>query len=80
MDTEDWRKYGEIQYIRGRLDEMYKIINLISTDMGGARLLDARITKYMDKLKMIDPIAFELYRVEVENIHQKVEKLNKEKL
>ena len=80
MDTEDWRKYGEIQYIRGRLDEMYKIINLLSTDMGGARLLDARITKYMDKLKMIDPIAFELYRVEVENIHQKVEKLNKEKL
>lgn len=80
MNIEDWRKYGEIQYMRGRLDEIYKLVDLIDTDTSGNRLLDARISKYMDKLSAIDPIAFELYRVERENLYQKTIKLNKKKV
>lgn len=80
MNIEDWRKYGEIQYMRGRLDEIYKLVDLIETDTSGNRLLDARISKYMDKLSAIDPIAFELYRVERENLYQKTIKINKKKV
>ena len=47
MKLEDWRKYGEIQYLKGRLDELFKI----------------------NKLSSLDPIAFELYRVERQNVH-----------
>ena len=33
MTDKQWRKFGEIQYLRGRLDEMFKIDNLIDLDI-----------------------------------------------
>jgi len=68
MSTDDWRTYGEIQYIRGRLDELFKIDELIHVDLTSGRIIDARISKYMIKLQKIDPMAYELYRIERENI------------
>ena len=54
MTKEDWRKFGEIQYIRGRLDEMFKIDKMIDMDMHSMRLINARIAKYFDKLEKQD--------------------------
>ena len=51
MNKEDWRKFGEIQYLRGRLDEMFKIDQMVDLDMSGGRKVDARISKYLDKLE-----------------------------
>ena len=68
MKIEDWRTYGEVQYLKGRLDELNKIDNLIHLDMSGMRLVDARISKYLDKLQRVSPLAFELYHIEKENI------------
>ena len=77
MKIEDWRKFGEIQYIRGRLDEMFKLDKMIDTDMTGMRKLDARISKYLDKLESIDPLAFELWRVERENMQHTLNRQSK---
>lgn len=68
MKIEDWRTYGEVQYLKGRLDELNKIDNLIHLDMSNMRLIDARISKYLDKLQRVSPLAFELYHIEKENI------------
>ena len=38
MTQQEWRKFGEIQYIRGRLDEMIKIDNF-------AKFLKYRVNK-----------------------------------
>lgn len=77
MTQEDWRKFGEIQYIRGRLDEMFKIDNFIHLDMSGMRKIDARISKYLSKLESIDSLAYELYYIERENIKHKIRKIEK---
>ena len=77
MTQEDWRKFGEIQYIRGRLDEMIKIDNFVNLDMSGMRKIDARISKYLDKLESIDSLAYELYHIERENIKHKIRKIQK---
>ncbi len=69
MKLEDWRKYGEIQYLKGRLDELFKINDVIDMDLPSSRILDQRIEKYFNKLSALDPIAFELYRVERQNVH-----------
>lgn len=69
MKIEDWRKYGEIQYLKGRLDELFKINEIIDVDLHNGRIMDQRIEKYFNKLSVLDPIAFELYRVERQNIH-----------
>ena len=68
MKIEDWRTYGEVQYLKGRLDELNKIDNLIHLDMHSMRIVDARISKYLDKLQRVSPLAFELYHIEKENI------------
>lgn len=77
MTTDDWRTYGEIQYIRGRLDELFKVTNLVNLDMHGIRFIDARISKYMIKLKKVDPMAYELYRIEKENIERSIMRAKK---
>ena len=69
MKLEDWRKYGEIQYLKGRLDELFKINAVVDMDLTSGRILDQRIEKYFNKLSTLDPIAFELYRVERQNVH-----------
>ena len=78
MKIEDWRKFGEIQYIRGRLDEMFKIDQMIYTDMTSDRIIDARISKYLDKLERLDPMAFELYHIERENIRHTIKRKSNE--
>ena len=72
MTIDDWRKFSELQYIRGRLDEQYKLLNLVDLDMHDSRMLDARISKYLIKMKKIDPMAYELYHIETENISRTV--------
>jgi len=63
MTFEEISKLMEIQYLKGRLDELYKgyVPHNSSTNN---RIVDFRISKYEDKLKNIDEIAFHLYQVE----------------
>lgn len=67
MNYSDITKLMEIQYLKGRLDELYKgyVPNHTSTDN---RIVDSRISKYENKLKSLDEIAFYLYQVEKENV------------
>lgn len=67
MDYKSIHKLMEIQYLKGRLDELYKgyVPHHTSTDN---RIVDSRISKYEDKLKEIDEIAFYLYQVERTNV------------
>ena len=68
MSRDDWRKFAELQYLRGRLDEQYKLLGSLNFDLHSGRVLDARITKYLTKLRHLDPMAYELYRLERDNI------------
>jgi ribosomal protein L20 len=38
------------------------------------RVIDARISKYLDKLKSVDGMAYQLYHVEKENIKQSIQR------
>ena len=60
MDYNELHKLMEIQYLTGRLDELYKgyVPNYTSTSQ---RIVDTRISKYENKLINLDPIAFHLY-------------------
>lgn len=66
MDYRHIMKFGEIQYLRGRLDELYKgyVPNYNETNN---RVVDSRISKYEDKLKNLDVISYYLYQVEKGN-------------
>lgn len=76
MKVDDWRIYGEVQYLKGRLDELNKLAPLIYMDMPATRLVDARISKYLDKLQAVSPLAFELYHIEKENIKHTLQREN----
>lgn len=77
MSHKEWRKFSELQYIRGRLDEQYKLLNLVDLDLHDSRMLDARISKYLSKMRKVDPMAYELYRIEKENISRTVRRKSK---
>jgi len=66
MKYEDILRFGEVQYITGRLDELYKgyVPNETSRDN---RIVDSRISKYEAKLKSVDEVAFYLYITEKRN-------------
>lgn len=64
MTQEEIFKYGEIQYLKGRLDELFKI-ELNTLDLYEGRRLDQRIEKYLQKLKTIDEISFYIYQTEL---------------
>jgi predicted outer membrane protein len=64
MNEQQIQKYGEIQYLRGRLDELHKAFPTV-LDLHRRRKLDARIQKYFDKLKELDEISYHLYLVEL---------------
>jgi len=66
MEYKDILKYGEIQYITGRLDELYKGYVPRSTSKDN-RIVDSRISKYEEKLKSVDEVAFYLYTTEKKN-------------
>lgn len=66
MNYREIMKFGEIQYLRGRLDELYKGYVPNSTNTSN-RIVDTRISKYEQKLKDLDEISYYLYQVETTN-------------
>ena len=64
MTDKDILKYGEIQYLKGRLDELFKSFDIM-IDVHGSRKLDQRIEKYLTKLKTVDEVSYHLYQVEL---------------
>jgi hypothetical protein len=66
MTDEEIRKYGEMQYLKGRLDELNKALPTV-TNMERQRKLDQRVEKYLTKLRNVDEIAFHSYHVEMGN-------------
>jgi len=77
MTQQDILKYGEIQYLRGRLDELFKALPTIS-DLSRSRKLDQRIEKYLQKLKNVDELSFHLYQVELKSRQKSKERSKKE--
>lgn len=71
MDERQLHKLLEIQYLKGRLDELHKALPTI-TDLGRSRKLDVRLDKYYNKLKAVDEIAYHLYQVE--HLNQQISK------
>jgi hypothetical protein len=69
MTEQEILKFGEIQYLKGRLDELYKAIPTI-VNMDRRRKLDQRIEKYINKLKKVDEVAYRLYEVELNVTHR----------
>jgi len=67
MDYKSIHKLMEIQYLKGRLDELYKGY-VPNSNSSNNRYVDSRISKYETKLKEIDEIAYHLYEVERTNV------------
>jgi len=76
MTEQQLHKLMEIQYLKGRLDELHKAFPTI-TNIDRSRKLDARIQKYYDKLKNTDELAYHLYQVEHTNQQISKEKSKK---
>ena len=77
MTEQEILKFGEIQYLKGRLDELYKAIPTI-TNMERRRKLDQRIEKYLQKLRKVDEVGYHLYQVELVNRQRSKEKSKNE--
>jgi len=77
MTDQEIIKYGEIQYLKGRLDELFKALSTI-INMDRKRRIDQRIEKYFNKLKKVDEVAFHLYQVELANRQRSKEKSKNE--
>lgn len=77
MTDQEIIKYGEIQYLKGRLDELFKALPTIY-NMDRQRKLDQRIEKYLNKLRKVDEVAYHLYQVELVNRQRSKEKSKKE--
>lgn len=77
MTYEEILKFGEVQYLKGRLDELYKghVPNSIEKEN---RIVDSRISKYEEKLKKTDEFSFYLYQTEKRNVMFSKEKSKKE--
>lgn len=71
MNEQTLHKLLEIQYLKGRLDELHKALPTI-TDLERSRKLDQRLDKYYNKLKAVDEVAYHLYQVE--HINQAISK------
>lgn len=67
MTDQEIQKYGEIQYLIGRLDELTLKALPNVLDLHRHRRLDARAQKYYEKLKAVDKIAYHMYLVESTN-------------
>ena len=76
MTEQELHKLLEIQYLKGRLDELHKAFPTI-IDLHRSRKLDGRITKYYAKLKNTDEVAYHLYLVERHNQQMSKEKSKK---
>ena len=73
MTHEQLKKLMEIQYLKGRLDELYKgyVAGSSTTD---SRMVDYRISKYENKLKDLDEVVFHLHQVERTNVRMAKQK------
>ena len=63
MTEAEIHKLMEVQYLKGRLDELHKAFPTI-TNLERSRKIDGRIQKYYDKLKNTSEEAYHLYLVE----------------
>ena len=77
MTDQEIIKYGEIQYLKGRLDELFKALPTVY-NMDRQRKLDQRVEKYLKKLRKVDEVAFHLYQVELSNRQRSKEKSKNE--
>jgi len=77
MTDQEIQKFGEIQYLKGRIDELYKALPTVY-NMERQRKLDQRVEKYIQKLKNVDEVSFHLYQVELSNRYRSKEKSKKE--
>lgn len=77
MTDKDISKFGEIQYLKGRLDELFKALPTVF-DVSRSRKLDQRIEKYLIKLRNVDEVSFHLYQVELKTRHKSKERSKKE--
>ena len=73
MTDQEITKYGEIQYLKGRIDELHKALPTI-TNLERKRKLDQRVEKYFLKLKKVDEVSYHLYNVELLNRYKSKEK------
>jgi len=63
MSDQDLLKLLEVQYLKGRLDELHKAFPTV-LDLHRSRKLDSRIEKYYNKLKSTSEEAYYLYLIE----------------
>ena len=55
MTDKDISKFGEIQYLKGRLDELFKALPTVF-DVSRSRKLDQRVEKYLIKLRNVEKV------------------------
>lgn len=67
MTQKEILKLMEVQYLKGRLDELYKGYVPYSVETNN-RIIDTRISKYEKKLKQTDELAYIQYMLERENL------------
>ncbi len=77
MTKEEILKYGEIQYLKGRLDELHKALPTVF-DLQRSRKLDQRVEKYLKKLQKVDEVSYNLYMVELKSRTHAKERSKKE--
>ena len=77
MTNEEIHKFGEIQYLKGRLDKLHKALPTVS-NMNRQRKLDQRVEKYLQKLKKVDEVSYYLYEIELKNRVKSKERSKKE--
>lgn len=77
MTDQEIIKYGEIQYLKGRLDELFKALPTVY-NLDRQRKLDQRVEKYLQKLRKVDEVAYHLYQVELSNRQRSKEKSKNE--
>ena len=77
MEKQEILRFGEIQYLKGRLDELFKALPTI-TNLERSRKVDQRIEKYLEKLKNVDEVSYYLYEVELRSRGKSKERSKKE--
>jgi len=77
MTEQEIHKLMEVQYLKGRLDELQKALPTI-TNLERSRKLDQRISKYYEKLRNTSEEAYHLYQVE--RVNSKISKDKSKKL
>ena len=77
MTDKEISKFGEIQYLKGRLDELFISFDVM-IDVYGSRKLDQRIEKYLTKLRNVDEVSFHQYQVELKTRRKSKERSKKD--